>query len=98
MIVSDENILITRLEELNTYLLKQRYPPALIEDSIRKIKALNRPDLLKTQETKHHSNLIPYVITFNPHNPEVYPDIDKNKSLLLKEERMKTIFSSKKFL
>ena len=65
---------------------------------IRKIKALNRPDLLKTKETIQDSNLIPYVTTFNPHNPEVYPDIEKNKSLLLKEERMKTIFSSKSFL
>ena len=98
IIVSDENILITRLEELKNYLLKQRYPPALIDDSIRKIKALNRPDLLKTKETVQDSNLIPYVTTFNPHNPEVYPDIEKNKSLLLKEERMKTIFSSKIFL
>ena len=97
MIVSDENISITRLEELKNYLLKQRYPPALIDDSIRKIKALNRPDLLKTKETVQDSNLIPYVTTFNSHNPEVYPDIEKNKSLLLKEERMKTIFSSKIF-
>ena len=98
MIVSDENILVRRLEELKNYLLKQMYPPALIDDSIRKIKALNRPDLLKTKETIQDSNLIPYVTTFNPHNPEVYPDIEKNKSLLLKEEKMKTIFSSKSFL
>ena len=87
MIVSDEN-----------YLLKQRYPPALIDDSIRKIKALNRPDLLKIKKTIQDSNLIPYGTTFNPHNPEVYPDIEKNKSLLLKEERMQTIFSRKIFL
>ena len=73
------------------------YPPALIDDSIRKIKALNRPDLLKTKKTIQDSNLIPYVTTFNPHNPEVYPDIEKNKSLLSKKERMKSIFSSKSF-
>ena len=48
MIVSDEALLITRLEALKTYLLKQKYPPALIEDSLRKVKALNRKDLLKT--------------------------------------------------
>ena len=84
MIVSDKNILVRRLEELKNYLLKQMYPPVLIDDSIRKIKALNRSDLLKTKETIQDSNLIPYVTTFNPHNPEVYPDIEKNKSILLK--------------
>ena len=94
---SDENILVRRLEELKNYLLKQMYPPALIDDSIRKIKALNRPDLLKTKETIQDSNLIQYVTTFNPHNPDVYPDIEKNKSLLLKEVRMKTIFFKKFF-
>ena len=59
MIVSDETLLITRLEALKTYLLKQKYHPALIEDSIRKVKALNRKDLLKTKETKHDNSLIP---------------------------------------
>ena len=72
MIMSDETLLITRLEALKTYLLKQKYPPALIKDSIRKVKALNRKDLLKTKETKHDNNLIPYVTTFNPHNTEVF--------------------------
>ena len=86
MIVSDENILVTRLEELKNYLLKQMYPPALIDDIIRKIKALNRPDLLKTKETIQDSNLIPYVTAFNPHKPEVYPNIKQNKSLLLKRK------------
>ena len=98
MIVSDETLLITRLEALKTYLLKQKYPPALIEDSIRKVKALNRKDLLKTKETKHDNSLIPYVTTFNPHNPEVFPEIKNNKSLLLRDERMKAIFSRKCFL
>ena len=34
MMVSDETILKTRLEALKTYLLKQQYPPALINLSI----------------------------------------------------------------
>ena len=35
MIISEENTLLTRLEELKSYLLKQKYPPELIDDSIR---------------------------------------------------------------
>ena len=76
MIISDENTLLTRLEELKTFLSKQKYPPALIEDSILKVKALKRPDLLQPKELSNaDNNLIPYVTTFNPNNPEIFPDI-----------------------
>ena len=56
-------------------------------------------DLLQTTDTEsQHNNCIPYVTTFNPHNPEIYPEIQKNKSLLLRSDRMKSIFARKKFL
>ena len=45
MIFSENNTLIVRLEELKMFLLKQNYPPFLIDDSISKLKDLNRPDL-----------------------------------------------------
>lgn len=98
MIVSEENTLLKRLEDLKTFLVKQKYPPALIEDSIRKIKYFKRSDLLKEKVIDSEKNKIPYVTTFNPHNPELYPEIRHNKSILLRDERMKTIFSKKIFL
>ena len=85
MIISDEHTLLKRLEELKTFLLKQSYPPALIEDSIIKIRSLNRSNLLQTHPTNDKdNNKIPYVTTFNPHNPEIYVEIQNNKSFLLK--------------
>ena len=99
MIISDENTFLTRLEELKTFLSKQKYPPDLIEDSILKVKALKRPDLLQPKELSNadHS-LIPYVITFNPNNPEIFPDIRHNKSILLRNVRMKSKYKHKVFL
>ena len=41
---------LVRLEELKTFLSKQKYPPFLIDDSIAKLKALKRSDLLKQNE------------------------------------------------
>ena len=71
MIISEDHTLLTRLEELKSYLLKQKYPPDLIDDSIRKIKSLNRADLLREKMNDKENSLIPYVTTFNPHNPEI---------------------------
>ena len=39
MIIFDEHTLLKILEKLKTFLLKQSYPPAKIEDSIIKIKS-----------------------------------------------------------
>ena len=94
-----ENTLIKRLEELRNYFLKQKYPPTLIDDSITKIKCLNRSAILKAHENNDKDNSqIPYVTTFNPHNPEIYPEIFKNKSLLSRDNRLKSIFKNKSFL
>ena len=100
MIISEEHILLKRLEELKTFLLKQSCPAALIEDSIIKIKSLNRSNLLQTHPTNDKDNnkipYVPYVTTFNPHNPKIYADIQNNNSLLLRDDRLKTIFKKKK--
>ena len=99
LMISEENTLIKRLEELRKFLLKKKYPPTLIDDSITKIKCLNRPAFLKAHENNDKDNSqIPYVTTFNPHNPEIYPEIFKNKSLLSRDNRLKTIFKNKSFL
>ena len=52
IISSEENTLLTKLEELKSYLLKQKYPPELIDDNIRKIKSLNRSDFLLRKKMK----------------------------------------------
>ena len=93
MIISEENTLLTRLEELKSYLLKQKYPPNLIDDSIRKIKSLNRADLLRENKMNDKENsLIPYVTTFNPHNPEIYPEIRHNKAIIKRWKTENIIF------
>ena len=99
MINSEDNTLLERLEELQTFLLNQKYPSSLIYDSIAKIKALKRSDLFKQNEsTNKGNNFIPYVTTFNPNNPEIYPQIRQNKFILLRDDRMKANYKQKIFL
>ena len=73
MIISEDNTLPVRLEELNTFLLKQAYPPVLIDDSTLKIKALNRSDLLKPNESVIIITRITIKFHVSQHNPEIYP-------------------------
>ena len=72
----------------------------LYEDSIQKIKTLKRSDLLQPKHLNSpDNNLIPYVTKFNPHNPEIFRELQHNKSLLLKmTDRMKSMFKNKIFL
>ena len=47
MTISEDNTLLVRTEALKMFLLKPKYPPFLIDNSIAKIKALKISDLLK---------------------------------------------------
>ena len=80
-IVSDERTLHKRLEELEEFLIKRKYPLSLIEDAFQKAKSLDRSKLLNTKDTTEGTNIIPYVTTFNPQNPEIYTDIIQHNSI-----------------
>ena len=82
MIVSEETTLNSRLNELKVYLTKHKYPLKLIEDVIAKVHFLDRRTLLSNHKKSEESDRIPYVPTFNPNNPEIYPNI-KQGSLTL---------------
>ena len=94
LIISENNTQIKSLEELRNFLLKQKYPPALIENSINKVKCLNRQAILKTHENNDKDNsLIAYVTTFNPHNEEINSEIFKDKSFLLRDNKLTSIYN-----
>ena len=42
--------------------------------------------------------MIPYVTTFNPKNPEIYPNIKQVKSILQRNNELHEIFRGKVFL
>ena len=97
-IVSDERTLHKRLEELEEFLIKRKYPLSLIEDAFQKAKSLDRSKLLNTKDTTEGTNIIPYVTTFNPQNPEIYTDIIQLKSILHRNEELHQCFRNKTIL
>ena len=97
-IVSDKRTLYKRLEELEEFLIKRKYPLSLIEDAFQNAKSLDRSKLLNTKDSTKGTNIIPYVTTFNPQNPEIYTDIIQHKSILHRNEELHQYFKNKTFL
>lgn len=97
-IVSENEILLQRFDELKTYLGKRKYPPKLVEDAIKKVKLLDRTNLLKKPEKSNEADIIPYVTTFNPYNPEIFSEISQYKRILHRNDTLHKIFKNKIFL
>ncbi len=96
-IVSDDTVLQTRIQALKLYLRKQHYPVHTIETGIQKALQLDRDVLLKIK-TKSSENIIPFVSTYNPKNPDLFNVIKCNTPILHQDNRMKQIFSKFKFI
>ena len=96
--MSDEGTLNNRLSDLKKYLLKRKYPLKLIEDAISTVRSLDRRTLLSNNNKTEEANTIPYVTTFNPYNPEIYPDIKQFKSILHRNNELHEVFKNKVFL
>ena len=92
MIVSEETTLNSRLNELKIYLTKRKYPLKLIEDAIAKVHFLDMRTLLSNHKKSEESDMIPYVTTFKPNNPKIYPKIKQFKSILQRNHELHEIF------
>ena len=80
-----------RLDELQTTLLtQQKYPKNIIDRGIEKAMNINREDLRVVTE-KTEENIIPFVPTFNPKNPEILNTIRQNLPILYEDATMKEI-------
>ena len=91
-IVSNDNKRQQRLDELKEILKEQQYPQSIINTGIEKAKNLTIQEL-RTVKTKTDENIIPFVSTFNPRNPEMHHIIIQNIPILYADPDMKEIFA-----
>ena len=90
-IVKDPERKLFRLGELKQWLLKAGYPFHLINNSFRQILAIDQLTL-RTKIDKKQSNILPFVQTHNPKNPEVYEFLVKAVNFLTSSEKYKNLF------
>ena len=79
-IVSEEHVLKYRMQELKSFLLKQKYPEQIINHGLEKAMALDK-DHLRTVQERTEESIIPYVSTYNPNDPEMFHVIIDNEPI-----------------
>ena len=85
-----------RLSEIRTVFLSLKYPKLLIDEAIRKAEAIDI-DILRTKAAVRNNEVIPFIVTHNPKNPDVFPLLrnlfdnfssDEDLSLAFKDSRL----------
>ncbi len=72
-------------------------PENIVKTGIEKVNNISR-DTLRTILPKLSENVIPFVSTHNPKNPEIFSVIKSNMPIIQQDERLKRIFTSSKFI
>jgi len=96
-IVSDRNVLKSRLIELYDILIKRDYPIQIIKTGIVKALQIPRSNLLNGKEYTEE-NLIPFISTHNPKNRELFGVLKSNFEMLQTDVTMKGILNNTKFI
>ena len=76
VICENENEKKKHLLELQKNLLKQGYPKHLIFNALKRAADIPKEDLRKPKEIESDKNKIPFVSTYNPNNPNLFPEIN----------------------
>ena len=85
------------MQELKTFLIKQNYPTQIMEHGVQKAMSLDK-NVLRTITAKGKENMVPYVSTFNPRDPEMFRVIMDNMPVLQADEKMRNILSNCKII
>ncbi len=96
-IIDDCEKLEFHLQEMKQFFLDRKYPKRLIEDGIKKAKAIPK-SVLRTVKDRPRENILPYVHTYNPHNPNLVPVVKSSIQLLNTNNRMKSVLSDCKYV
>ena len=85
--------IVTEYAALRIVLINQKYPKNVVDKGIQKAMNVTREDLRVVREKKNE-NLIPFVSTFNPKNPEKFNTIRQNLPIFQEDETMKEIMQN----
>ena len=96
-IIDDTKLRDIRLEEMKGFFLRRNYPKKLIDDGIRKACAIPQT-ILRQVKPKLESEILPFVYTHNPKNPNMVPLIRSSLELLKSNPHMNKVLNSSKFV
>ena len=97
MIVEKDQERDNKLEELRKNLSNLKYPKGVIDNGIMRAKAIPQADLRKSKEKKQE-DVLTFISTNNPCNPEVSNVIKSSLKQIKKSEKWKSILNKNKFI
>ena len=86
-------MLETRIKELKSFLVKQKYPENIINMGTDRAMNLGRT-ILRQVSQKTEEPVITYVSTYNPRNPEIFNVIQSNLPILQEDSEMNSVLSN----
>ena len=81
------------MEELKCLLNKQKYPEQVTEYGVKRAMVLDKNDLRKIKP-KTTENIIPFVSTHNPKDPQMFNVIRENIPILEEDDIMRRLLSN----
>ena len=77
MIVENKNVRCMKLKELTTILKTQKYPKMVVEKGIEKALSISQQLLISGKLKKKKDDILPFLSTYNPNNPNLFPKVRK---------------------
>lgn len=96
-IVDNKDKLQNRLKEMKHFFLARGYPIQLVDDSIKKALAIPQ-HILRQKKDKQNKDVLPFVHTHNPNNPNVIPIVRSTLDILKYDERMRKVLQTSTFI
>ena len=99
-IVEEQDTTRERLEDLKKKLTRQNYPQKITTYGIEKAQSIPKEELrkAKAKDNNNRKNVLPFVSTRNPNNPNLFPIIKSTLLLLFASKRMKTSIKNTKLI
>ena len=96
-VIEDPILRDERLEELSQFLLKQKYPQNIIQHGIERAKQIPIESLRTTRNraptSANNDDIIPFVVTHNPCNPNIFNIAKANLPILTQSEKLKDLIT-----
>ena len=96
-IVSDISVRNVRLKELASSLIDRKYPIQVVKTGFLKALQIPRSSLLTVKE-ETVKPIIPFILTHNPKNRELFGLLKSNFTILKQDEKMNKIITETKFI
>ena len=75
------------------FFVERGYPPSLVDNGIQRAKDIPQ-STLRQKKTKIEEDVLPYVSTHNPSNPDMAPLVTSTLNVLKSDVRMKKVLAS----